>query len=347
MSDKLISIIVPVYNSEETLHRCIKSLMCQTYKEIEILLVMDGPTDASLEIGKRLEKQDLRICVLEKVNEGVSKARNYGLLFAKGEYIQFVDSDDYIEPTMCEKLVQHVDKSGAPLVLCGYHHLFLNRDVIKVPKQTSDTFDKHPQKFLELYEAGFLNMPWNKLYKKALILEDFDVNLSLGEDLLFNLNYIEGIDALGIVEEPLYYYVQQNGQDTLSSKKREDKYEIAVKLCESVKQSYEKILLKSGNEENSIERENGLRIIHKRFILEFLDEIEGLAYDTSLTKNQKLECIETYINDSYIKHANQKIGKLQVDYQMINYFVRHNQKHMVYLLIYLRKWVLTLVRGFR
>jgi len=321
--------------------------MCQTYKKIEILLVMDGPTDASLEVGKSFENQDIRIRVLEKVNEGVSKARNYGLLFAKGDYIQFVDSDDYIEATMCEKLMQCVDKTGAPLVICGYHHLFLNRDIIKVPKQTADTFVKHPQKFLNLYEAGYLNMPWNKLYKKALIRDGFDVNLSLGEDLLFNLNYMEEIDKLGIVEEPLYYYVQQNSQDTLSSKKREDKYEIAVKLCESVKQSYEKILLKSGKEENCVAYENGLHIIYKRFILEFLDEIEGLAYDNTLKKNQKLERIRTYMNDSYIKHANQKIGKLQVDYQIINYFFKRNRKHMVYLLIYLRKWAFILVRGFR
>lgn len=347
MSDKLISIIVPVYNSEKTLHRCIQSLMCQTYKEIEILLVMDGPTDASLEIGKSLEKNDTRIRILQKVNEGVSKARNYGLTFAKGNYIQFVDSDDYIDATMCEKLMKCVDKTGATLVLCGYHHLFLNRDIIKIPKQLSDLAVKHPRKFLELYEAGYLNMPWNKLYHKDFIRDEFDVNLSLGEDLLFNLNYMEAIDVLGIVEEPLYYYVQQNGQDTLSSKKREDKYEIAVKLCESVKQSYETVLLKSTEEENYDEREYGLKIIYKRFILEFLDEIEGLAYDTTLTKNQKLERITTYMNDSYIRQANKKIGKLQVDYQVINFFFKLNSKHMVYFLIYLRKWILRLVRDVR
>lgn len=346
MSNKLISIIVPVYNSEKTLHRCIKSLMQQTYKEIEILLVMDGPTDTSLEIGKSFEKQDARIHVLEKENEGVSKARNYGLQFAKGSYIQFVDSDDYIEATMCEKLMQCVDNTGAKLVLCGYHHLFLERDIIKVPKQASDTFVKHPQIFLELYEAGYLNMPWNKLYKKDCIQKGFDESLSLGEDLLFNLSYMEGMDVLGIVKEPLYYYVQQKGQDTLSSKKREDKYEIAVKICESVKQSYESILLKTCNERIN-EREKGLQVIHKRFILEFLDEIEGLAYDTSLTRSQKLERISSYMKDAYIQEANQKIGKLQVDYQIINYFFKRRRKHMIYLLIYLRKWALILVRGFR
>lgn len=345
MCIKMISIIVPVYNSEKTLHRCVESLVAQTYKEIEIVLVMDGPTDSSLDIGKSFEQQDSRVRVLLKENEGVSKARNYGLSFAKGEYIQFVDSDDYIETNMCEKLMESVDKTGAQMALCGYHHLFLNRDIKKVAKQGSYVLKDSPQMFLELYESGYLNMPWNKLFKKELIAQGFNEELSLGEDLLFNLKYMENVIQLTIVEEPLYYYIQQNGQDSLSTKRREDKYEIAVKICESVKSSYAQILEAAKITDNKTYVEQGNKIIYKRFILEFLDEIEGLAYDTALSRKQKLERIEMYMLDSYIRKANQDIGKLQIDYQIINYFFKRKKKYSIYLLIYLRKWALEALRG--
>lgn len=341
----MISIIVPVYNSEKTLQRCIESLLIQTYSDIEILLVIDGATDSSLDIGKAYEKKDSRVKVIQKENEGVSKARNLGLSFAKGEYIQFVDSDDYIEGNMCEKLIQSVDKTKAQMALCGFHHLFLNRDIKKVPPKGGYVLKESTDVFLSLYESGYLNMPWNKLFKRELIQRDFDASLSLGEDLLFNLNYMNEIDKITVIDEPLYYYIQKNGQDTLSSKKREDKYEIAVRICEAVKESYLNLLKATGLTENKAQIEAGNQVIHKRLILEFLDEIEGMAYDKTMTKIQKLNTIEKYMKDSYIRSANKRIGKLQIDYEVINYFFKKEKKYMVYFLIYLRKWCLGLARG--
>lgn len=341
----MISIIVPVYNSEKTLKRCIESLLAQTYSDIEILLVMDGPVDASIAIGKSYEEKDARIHVLIKENEGVSKARNYGLSHAKGEFIQFVDSDDYVASQLCEKMLGAVDNTNAKMALCGYHHLFLNRDLTKVPKQGLFWFKENPAMFLELYEGGFLNMPWNKLFRKDLIKEGFEETLSLGEDLLFNLTYLECKGKIAVLDEPLYFYVQENGQDTLSSKKRKDKYEIAVRLCNAVKKSYERLLIEAGLSNNKEAIMLGNQIIHKRFILEFLDEIEGLAYDKTMSMVQKLNTIETYMTDAFIIEVSQGIDKLQIDYQVILYFLRKQRKYLVYLLIYIRKICLTLVRG--
>lgn len=341
----MISIIVPVYNSEKTLQRCIESLLLQTYTDIEILLVIDGPTDSSIDIARAYEKKDSRIKLIEKQNEGVSKARNTGLSFSKGEYIQFVDSDDYIDKSMCEKLIQSVDKVNAQMALCGFHHLFLNRDIIKVPSNGCYNLKEKTDLFLQLYESGFLNMPWNKLFKKELIQESFDETLSLGEDLLFNLNYMKQIDSIAVVGEPLYYYIQKNGQDTLSSKKREDKYEIAVKICEAAKESYFSLLKEAGQAED-VKLQAGYQIVHKRLILEFLDEIEGMAYDKTLTRRQKLNRIETYMKDTYIQNANKNIGKLQADYEVINYFFKRENNFIVYALIYIRKWCLAIFRSF-
>jgi glycosyltransferase involved in cell wall biosynthesis len=348
----MISIIVPVYNSEKTLKRCIESLINQTYQDIEILLVIDGPTDSSVEIGKNYEKKDSRVTVILKENEGVSPARNTGLDYAKGDYIQFVDSDDYISPNMCEKLLEIVDNTGVQMVLCGFHHLFLNRDIVKVPKAGTYTLKENPDEFLSLYEAGFLNMPWNKLFKREFMKERFDVTLSLGEDLLFNLVYMKAIEKIAVIDEAMYYYIQENGQDTLSSKKRNDKYQIAVRICEAVKEFHLSLIKENEQEELNKEELNkkiaiGNQMIHKRLILEFLDEIEGMAYDKTLSKEQKLATIDKYMNDSYIQEANKEIGNIQIDYKIINYFLKRKMKHMVYALIYIRKWLLNLLHCFR
>ncbi|WP_099469146.1 glycosyltransferase family 2 protein [Konateibacter massiliensis] len=341
----MISIIVPVYNSEKTLHKCVDSLLAQTYSDIEILLIIDGPTDSSVEIGRAYEVKDSRVRVIQKENEGVSKARNTGLFHAKGEYIQFVDSDDYIAENMCECLLRNVEKSGAQMAICGYHHLFLERDIIKVPEQSVLVLKDRPDEFLRLYECGYLNMPWNKLFKKEVVENVFEENLSLGEDLLFNLDYMKRIDKIVLLSEPLYFYIQKNGQDNLSTKKRKDKYEIAVKLCEAVKENYEKLLLQAGQSGDKEKIKAGNAVIHKRLILEFLDEIEGMAYDKTLTKQEKLDTIEKYMQDAYIQAANQGIGKLQIDYAIINYFFLRKKKNAVYILIYVRKWCLALLRG--
>jgi glycosyltransferase involved in cell wall biosynthesis len=343
----MISIIVPVYNSEKTLKRCIESLIGQTYSDIEILLVIDGPTDSSEEIGKSFEKTDSRVKVIMKDNEGVSAARNTGLEHAKGEYIQFVDSDDYIAPNMCEKLLGIVDKSGVELVLCGFHHLFVNRDIVKVPKAGTYQLKDKPEVFLDLYEAGFLNMPWNKLFKKELIHNKFDSTISLGEDLLFNLDYMKKIEKLAIIDEPLYYYIQQKGQDTLSSKKRKDKYDIAIKICETAKESFNFIIKDYSKEKQEALKIAGDQVIYKRLILEFLDEIEGMAYDKTLTRKQKLETIDKYMKDAYICKVNKAIGNIQIDYQIINFFLRWKFKYIVYILIYIRKWCLNLLEKIR
>ena len=105
--EKLISIIVPVYNAERTLHRCVTSLVEQSYPNIEILLVNDGSKDASLEMCRGYEQQDSRIRVIDKPNGGVSSARNAGLDVARGEYIMFCDSDDWVSPLWCEHMVRN------------------------------------------------------------------------------------------------------------------------------------------------------------------------------------------------------------------------------------------------
>ena len=105
-----VSIIVPIYNAEKWLEKCINSIIKQLYHNIEILLVNDGSTDKSLEICQKFAKKDNRIIIIDKPNEGVSKSRNIGIEKATGEYIKFVDSDDWLEENTCEELVELIEK---------------------------------------------------------------------------------------------------------------------------------------------------------------------------------------------------------------------------------------------
>ena len=123
-SNPFISIVVPIYNVEKYLKKCVESILNQTYKNFELILVDDGSPDRCGEICEDLKKKDLRIRVIHKENGGLSSARNAGIDVAKGEYIGFVDSDDYIEPFMYEKLVNAVVKDNCLLSVCSVKYVF-------------------------------------------------------------------------------------------------------------------------------------------------------------------------------------------------------------------------------
>lgn len=331
----MISIVVPVYNSEKNLKACVDSLLKQTYTDIEIILVEDGSKDRSPEICDEYAKKDLRVRAVHKENEGVSMARNLGISMARGEYVQFVDSDDYIAPDMCKTMLETIKKDLSDFVLCGFHHLYLGRDIIKLPKLQKTVYETESfaAPFLELYQQGFLNMPWNKLYKKELIQQEFPKGLSLGEDLLFNLAYMKQVKKVSLVSEPFYFYIQEKNQNTLSSKKREDKLEIAKKICEAAKNFYYNL----GNASKE-----GEAAIHSRFVIEFLDEIEGMAFDRRMKEKEKRNLMNRYMNEPYMRKVNRGLKLPLPDYKMINFFFRRRMTWMVYLLIYLRKAVVVL-----
>ena len=123
-NSKIISIIVPIYNSEKYLERCINSILNQTYTNFELILINDGSKDSSLKICRKYASKDNRIVVIDKENEGVSIARNMGIQRAKGELISFVDADDYIEKTFLEDMLNVMSKYNVDYVTCGYNRVY-------------------------------------------------------------------------------------------------------------------------------------------------------------------------------------------------------------------------------
>lgn len=223
--NSLVSIIVPVYNAEKYIRECIDSIILQTYKNIEIIIINDGSQDNSGDICDNYALQDSRIKVVHTDNEGPSEARNRGIKISKGNLIQFVDADDRINKYMTERLVLSRNFE-ADLVLCGYklfkdnNSVSFNEEVI--PNNTYNSslkeFVKH---FPEYFRKKLIHSPCNKLFDANLIKKnnlEFPGNIRNGEDLLFNINYLSLCNNITVIQESLYYYIQYNNPTSLTKR---------------------------------------------------------------------------------------------------------------------------------
>lgn len=215
-----VSIIVPMYNAEKTIKTCIESIISQTYKNIEIIVINDGSKDRSLDLVKNFDDSRINLITIE--NSGPSSARNLGIKKATGAYVQFVDSDDYLEPNMTEFLVNEIKKNGNDLVIDGYY--MHSNDRIK-PVLFRKRIYKNKvirDQILNMYKEGLLNSLWNKLYKIEYIDTLFDTKVKNGEDLIFNLEYIKNIDTISVVNNCHYHYINQVSDHNLSGKHHKD-----------------------------------------------------------------------------------------------------------------------------
>ena len=217
--EKLISVIIPVYNAESYISRSIDSICSQDYGNIEIIIVDDGSTDSTRETIAT--KNDNRIKCFYQANAGVSSARNYGLLVAKGDYIIFADADDIYFKNAFSKMVEILEKSNAELACFGYR--FDNKSIKKTDFIISDDFISRPMSFSEL--TNFLskvpNAPWGKVYLRSIVEEKnirFDVNVPYAEDTIFLLNYITYIEKIVLSSEIVYSYNVSLGELQASNK---------------------------------------------------------------------------------------------------------------------------------
>ena len=181
----LFSIIVPVYKTEQYLEKCIQSILEQNYNNFELILVDDGSPDRCPQICDAYQKRDDRIKVFHKTNGGVSSARNLGLKVATGKYIWFVDSDDYIEKFSLQQLYENQKEQLADM------YIFNNGSIHELSSADINDFFK---KYYFTYVVGF--GPWNKIYKREIIMSNslcFDTEETIGEDLLFNIDYYKAV----------------------------------------------------------------------------------------------------------------------------------------------------------
>lgn len=205
----MISVIVPIYNAEKFLNRCIESLVGQTYTDLEIILVDDGSKDNCLQLCNDWAGRDRRIKVVSQANQGVSAARNAGLKMAAGTYVMFVDSDDYMKPDMCATMLSALCEKNADIVICGteengghYWKPQCNRDYLSLADFKKD--------FTRQLNTELLSPPWNKIYRKNKIKFGFPDEVSFGEDLIFNLSYLKDCQRISFITNSPFFHEKGN-----------------------------------------------------------------------------------------------------------------------------------------
>ncbi len=233
---ELISVIVPAYNVEPYLRRCVNTIVGQTYRNLEIILVDDGSTDGTGILCDEIAREDSRILVIHKENGGLSDARNAGLAVASGDFISFIDADDYIELDMYEHMIMEIKDSGISMVTVGFIITDIDGDdKVLVPEQK--LFLTKEEAFMNLFEDGkMFPSSVNKLFRRCLFDELRYVKGIINEDTEIIFKIVNLCNRIIVTDRAAYHYVLRNGSITQSNFTMKDyqsliAYESARKVC--------------------------------------------------------------------------------------------------------------------
>lgn len=310
----LVTVIVPIYNAEKYLGECIDSIVNQTYKNIEIILVNDGSKDKSIDICQEYANKDARIKIIDKQNSGVSDTRNEGIAKSNGDYLMFVDSDDTIDKMCVEKMV---NESREKTFIIG-NILRYKGKYEKIQNYNNTTKEYSKIDFLLLYKKMLINAPVARLYDANIIKNNnicFNRKISLGEDLLFNFEYLNNIEKITLISDYMYYYRLGNN-NSLSSKYYSNMYEIQKKLCNEFRKFFQYHPNKKEIDKESIN---------------FYTTIVSNEFH-----NSKNSFVKNYFNARKImkdKDYMSKIFEYRHGLSRIDYFFLKNKMYLIYLVI--------------
>ena len=211
-----VSIIVPVYNGEKVLKRCVDSIINQDYRDLEIILVDDGSKDDSFRIIQEYAKSDSRIIPVHKENGGVSSTRNLALSMATGDYIQFIDVDDWLPFDSSKLLVRSMEENKVDLVIADFYRVVGDKIAKKgsIRKGGVTTRNAFADVMMLTPADFYYGVVWNKLYRRDIIEKyniRMDENISYSEDMIFNLEYLLHVERIFVLKSPVYYYVKTEG----------------------------------------------------------------------------------------------------------------------------------------
>lgn len=229
----IISIIVPIYNSEERLSRCLNSILAQSYKDFELILVNDGSTDSSIEICKSIMNKDKRVSLYNRKNSGVSASRNFGISVAHGEYIMFCDSDDEVEPDWCLELLNSIKKYPNMSVICGINKKKGTDSVKTIHGNENECEILSKDEYYSVHKLGIAGSPWNKIFSLSKLINNsikFNEDISLAEDVVFCIDYLNVCEGFCFVNKALYNYILSENDSSLSTKYTRDLYQFE-KIC--------------------------------------------------------------------------------------------------------------------
>lgn len=252
-----VSIIIPLYNAESTLRRCVESVLSQEYADFELILADDGSRDGSGALCDAFALADNRVRVLHKENSGVSDTRNQAMSMARGKYLQFVDADDWITPNATKLLVRAAEENQCDLVIADFYRVVGGRvspkgDIDESGPLTREEYAAHMMENPADFYYGVL---WNKLYRRDIIEEHrlrMDPDISWCEDFLFNLEYIGHARRFFALQVPIYYYVKTKGSLASQGMSISKTVRTKLMLFEYYNQFYKTVLDEAGYEKHRL-----------------------------------------------------------------------------------------------
>lgn len=300
-----ISVIIPVYNCENYIENCVESILTQKGKDYEVILINDGSTDNSSNICKSIQKKCNNVFLYEQKNKGVSSARNLGIKKAKGKYITFIDSDDYIDSNYFEEVHRIIKNDNPELINFGFvseiqneKGKILSQDNINFKEKKYSSYNQIKEDLVELWDKHMLYNIWNKIYLKNIISEnkiEFPKK-NFGEDMEFNILYLEKINSFYNSEKCFYHYIKER-KGSLTQKYNNDLFEIRKNEFYYFNNYFEK---------NKIKHDDYIEFSSRRFIERVVGCIENICSCNELTTFYKISQIKKIINDDVTRDTLKK-----------------------------------------
>ena len=340
-----VSIIVPVYNVENYIERCLNSLVNQTFKDIEIITINDGSTDKSLELINKYVKEDIRVSVIDLGDEGVSYCRNLGIEKANGKYIMFVDSDDWIDSNMIEAMYKKAEENKLDLVMCSYIREFKDHSkekIFNLPEEIIYKEDKVKNELLrklvgpvkeelsnpEMLDA--LGTVWGKLYRADILKENkikfVDLKeIGSAEDTLFNIFTFNYLKKVMFLNKPMYHYWRDNPKSVTSQ------YNSKLKEQRKVFFKYISDFIKENNFEQVFEEALNNRICTSVLGLGLIE----CSKNNKISGINKIKNIKKIINEEYIRNAykNLELKYFSIHWRVFYFFIKNKMSFCSYLML--------------
>lgn len=292
-----VSIIMPVYNAEKGLKRCIDSILAQEFSDFELIAVDDGSRDGSGSILDAYAVKDRRVHPVHQTNGGVSNARNHGISLAKGDFLQFVDSDDYLPVDSTKTLVRVAEEHDADLVVAAFYRVVGTYLSVKYDIDSTDVMtQKEYASYLMNKPADFYyGVLWNKLYRRSIIRKQklvMDEQLNWCEDTVFNLEYLLHCQRIAATPVPVYYYVKNEGSLVASAA---GDMKTVRQMKERIVEYYDSFYQNLYDVDNTI----GERLNHVRFMFAFAtDDLANGKGRTRVGKEKDVDVVNTSLVDN-------------------------------------------------
>lgn len=317
-----VSLIVPVYNVEKYLRKCIDSILNQTFTDFELILVNDGSLDSSGDICEEYKRRDNRIKVINKKNGGLSEARNFGIDIAIGEYIGFIDSDDYIEKNMIEILYKSIVENDSDIAICGY---YIDFDKINIK---NNNIEKNlvltSQQAIEII-PDISPAAWNKLYKRNIFEKIRYPIGKFNEDVYILLDILEKANKISYCKERLYHYIQRSNSITKSefNDKKWDCVFAWEKNLNIVRERYE----------------NAIKAVEYKYFGSYIYLLDSIIITPKYKNNNNYIKIKKFINNN-IKHIlKNPFIKLKRKISLIAFMIYPDIYKIIVLRLNKKRWV--------